>query len=256
MTTNSQDVTLKLDNPPIIEAVLDIDCDMPPNFDLGVLETESQKVFSSDYPQLKKQFVQEHQIEARPNEPPVFSARQGLRALQFFKEDSFQLVQIRTNGFSFNRLRPYSSLDDYLPEIHRTWLLFLGLTKPLRIRRIVLRYINRILLPLADGSVELDDYFRVSPKLPDDDRLMFSGFLNQHSAAERGTGNQINIIMTSQQAENAQLPVIFDIEAIRTAQAEPEDWEFIHGTIMSLRSLKNRVFRNTLSDQCLKLFQH
>ena len=184
------------------------------------------------------------------------SARQGLQALQFFKEDLLQLVQVRQDGFSFNRLAPYSSLDDYLPEVHRSWELFRELAKPVRVRRVALRYVNRILLPLTAGRVELDDYLKIGPRLPDEDGLTLGGFLNQHSALETATGNMVNTILTSQPVENGFLPLIFDIEAVRLVQAEPNNWAEADSIIKSLRTLKNRVFWNTLSERCLKLFQH
>lgn len=252
---SSQNGALKLRNPPIIEAVLDLDCDMPPNFNLAGLEADGRKLFADRYPKFRTQLLQETKIEQRPDEPPVMSARQGLQALQFFNEDSLQLVQIRNSGFSFNRLAPYSSLDEYLPEIRRSWELFLNLATPMRIRRIALRYINRVLLPTTAGRVELNDYLKIGPRLPDEEGLTLAGFLNQHSALEAATGNRVNTILTSQPLENALLPLIFDIEAFRIVQAEPNNWDQIHSIVMSLRSLKNRVFENTLSKECLKLFQ-
>ena len=72
------------------------------------------------------------------------SVRRGIQALQFLHADEKQLVQVRAQGFSFNRLAPYTSLDDYLPEIERTWHLFVGLASPVQIRVVQLRYINRI----------------------------------------------------------------------------------------------------------------
>ena len=72
-------------------------------------------------------------------------------------------MQVRAQGFSFNRLAPYSGLDDYLPEIERTWSLYVDLASPVQIRAIRLRYINRILLPLAANTVDLDEYLKIGP---------------------------------------------------------------------------------------------
>ena len=51
-------------------------------------------------------------------------AKRAIQSLQFLHEDEKQLVQVMAQGFSFNRLAPYTSLDDYLPVIQRTWELF------------------------------------------------------------------------------------------------------------------------------------
>lgn len=245
----------KLLHTPIVEAVLDVDCDMSPAFDLAALEKASREAFQDRYPKFRTQFLEEHQIEQKADQPTQFSARRRLQAFQFLQEDEKQLVQVRMQGFSFNRLAPYTSLDDYLPEIERAWGLFASITSPVQIRVVRLRYINRILLPLTDGRVELEDYLKVGPRLPDEDRLRFAGFLNQYAAVEIETGHQVNIILTSQPPGNDRVPIIFDICVASVETAESENWAWLLAKAQALRHLKNRIFRNTLTEQCLNLFR-
>lgn len=247
--------TLKLKNPPIVEAVLNIECDMPPNLELRALEGPAKKAFLPQYPKFKATFVKEHLLEAKLEVEPRVSVKQSLYGLQFFQADEKQLVQLRLQGFSFNRLAPYSTLDDYLSEIERTWSLFVHLSSPVQTKFVQLRFINRILLPAPDGKLDLDEYFRICPKLPDEERLSFVGFLNQHSAVENETGNHVNIILTAQPAENGKLPIIFDITATRGITTDPQKWGEILTIIQSLRGLKNRIFRNNLTERCINLFQ-
>ncbi len=246
---------LKLAKPPIVEAVVDIDCDMPPTMDLAALESRGRDLFSPSYPQFRTQLIQEHEFKQEIGSAPEMAVRRSIHAIQFLHDNEQQLVQIRTLGFSFNRLTPYSGLDDYLPEIQRTWALFSTLVAPVQIRAVRLRYINRILLPLTNGRVELDEYLKLGPRLPDEERLTLAGFLNQHAVVEAITGNQANIVLTTQPQLANQLPLIFDIEATSAGNAEPTDWPWIETRIRSLRSLKNHIFRNTLTDKCLKLFR-
>ena len=249
------ETTIKLDHPPIVEAVVDIDCDFPPGFDLQKIEEAAAKAFGDRYPKHRQQHTAEHQVEIRAGAAHQIAARVGLQALQFVSEDERQLVQIRIRGFSFNRLAPYTGLDDYLPEIEATWKSCVKLTRPLKVLRVCLRYINRILLPLAEGKVRLEDFLQVSPRLPDEANLKFKGFLRQHIAVEESTGNEVTLVLTTQPAEPKCLPLIFDIAAGRFENLDPEDWKGIGERIESLRSLKNRVFHNTLTDKCLNLFQ-
>lgn len=241
--------------PPIVEAVLDIDCDMPPAFDLAALEPSAHDALRQHYPNLRKQFIQEHRFVAPINGAPKMTSKQGIQALQFLQDGERQLVQVRVQGFSFNRLAPYVSLDDYLPEMERTWRLFVGFAAPVQVRLVRLRCINRILLPVTAGRVELDDYLKLGPRLADEEKLTFAGFLNQHSAVEAGTENRVNIVLATQPQESDNLPVIFDIESFRSVDGEPSDWSLLRSRIQSLRELKNLVFEKTLTDKCLKLFQ-
>ncbi|MGH8504251.1 MAG: TIGR04255 family protein [Gammaproteobacteria bacterium] len=245
----------KLLNPPIVEAVLDIECDLPSGQQLATLEVPARECFRDRYPKFRPQFVQEHQIEFKQDEPPKLAVRHGMQALQFLQEDEKQLVQVRLQGFSFNRLSPYTSLDDYLPEIERTWRLYAGLASPIQVRLIRLRYINRILLPMKAGGVQLEDYFKVGPRLPDEDKFRFAGFLNQYAAVEVETGNQVNIVLTAQAPEGQKLPIIFDNAVAAVESGEPENWPWILLKIEGLRALKNHIFRRTLSNTCLNLFQ-
>jgi uncharacterized protein (TIGR04255 family) len=250
------DTQFKLLKAPIIEAVLDIDCDLPPGRDIALLEPPAHDLLRAQYPSVRRVFVQTHQIQPQADKPPLLSVHQAVQALQFLSQDEKQLVQYRSQGFSFNRLAPYTSLDEYLPEIERTWKSFVVVAAPLQIRAVRLRYINRILLPMTEPQLDLEHYLKVGPRLPDEKKLTFTGFLNQYSAVEFGTGNQVNIVLTTQPPENNNiLPLIFDITAECTGTAEVENWTWLSDRIQALRGLKNRVFRNTLTEKCLNLFQ-
>jgi uncharacterized protein (TIGR04255 family) len=243
-------------NPPIVEAVLDIECDLPPGQQLAALRESAQERFRERYPKLRTKWVHEHLVAATPGGPSELSVRQGVEAFQFLRDDEKQLVQVRAQGFSFNQLAPYTSLNDYMPTIEHAWRLYIGLAAPVQIRLIRLRYINRILLPFLEGRVNLDNFFTVGPRLPDEKNLAFTGFFNQHTAVEVQTGHQVNIVFTSQPPQGDQLPVIFDNCVAALEPGEPENWDWILAKIRSLRDLKNRIFKQSLTEQCLKLFQN
>lgn len=246
---------IELRKPPIVEAVLDLICDMPPGFDLSALESSCHDCFNDRYPIANTQHFQEQRIELPPNSHPSVVLRHGVQAFQFLDREKKQLVQVRSEGFSFNRLAPYTHLNDYIPEIQRTWNLFLQLAAPIQIRAVQLRYINRILLPMEAKRVLLDDYLKTGPRLPDEKKLTFVGFLNQHSFMEVETGNQANVILAAQEPENEILPIIFDITTVSSEKSEPNNWNFIMSKVQSLRNLKNLIFQSSLTQKCLNLFQ-
>src|SRR5882724_4374161 len=132
---------LKLKHPPIVEAVLDIDCDLPPAQDLAALETLAHERLKESYPKLTRQWLQEHQIEAGLDAGlKAHSSRHALQALRFHQVGDQQLVQVRAQGYSFNRLAPYTALDDYLEEIEKTWRIYVELAMPTQVRQLRLRY--------------------------------------------------------------------------------------------------------------------
>lgn len=128
------------------------------------------------------------------------------------------------------------------------------MTNPLQIRLIRLRYINRILLPLANGKVDLDEYILNGPRLADPKRFELAGFLDQYAATDKQTGHQINSVLTLQQVVDDKLPVIFDNGVVAVEAGNVDDWQWIRSKILELRALKNHIFCHTLTDKCLNLF--
>lgn len=127
---------LALGAAPIIEAVVDIDCDLPPAVDFDELDVASAAMLVDKYPTKRRRMLSEHVISGGEQGSLAVTSRQGLQALQYVSVDEKQLVQFRPGGFSFNRLAPYGSLDEYLPEIERTWQLFISTAKPVVCRAV------------------------------------------------------------------------------------------------------------------------
>ena len=246
---------LKLNAPPIVEAVLDIDCDMPGDFDPLNVESKAADRLRQNYPKSRRRFLQEIEVQPKPGGAPQTTAREALQALQFLHDDEKQLVQIRPQGFSFNRLAPYSSFDEYLPEIERTWQVFVSIVAPVQIRLIRLRYINRFLLPMHNTKLDLDEYLTLPPRWPDEEHLLLTGFFDRRSLRRDATCELVNVLMTFQPDDGVNLPVILDIEAIREGAVECGNWQEIHKRIASLRRLKNSIFSQTLTKKCLELFR-
>ena len=240
---------------PIIEAVVDIDCDLPAKLDLQSLREAAEDALRDRYPKFRQQLIQEHVFTKEGGAPPEIRIQQGHGAMQFLTDDERQLIQFRPNGFSFNRLAPYGSLNDYLSEIESGWRTFVQLAQPVMVRKIGIRMINRIMLPMDGGKLDFGHFLTVTPRLPDTGSpLGFLGFLDQQMALDSETGNRANIVKTTELPQGDQLPMILDIDVFYPCEAPPADWQVIRDRLDSLRSLKNRIFRNTLTQQCLNLF--
>lgn len=244
-----------LDAAPIIEAVIDIECDMPPGFEVHGVHDDAAAALVDLYPVARQLTLSQHRLSNdAPDKPLAVTSR--LAALQFVSQDNLQLVQFRPTGYSFNRLAPYEGLDNYIAEIERTWRIFIGLVRPIVSKSVRLRYINRLPLPLIGGSLDFDEYLKVGPRVADEARFSFAGFFDQQSLVERDTGNVANVVLATQPPEGEILPIVFDIEvAAANFAVDPDDWGAIYEKIASLRDLKNLVFNNSLTPKCLSLFR-
>lgn len=245
---------LSLDNPPIIEAIVDIDCDILPNLDFSKVETEASEALMAEFPKVQRRMIHGHELKQDGAEKMKLSIHQGLQAIQFRNSDGKQLVQFRPTGYSFNRLAPYEGLDCYLQQIEKTWEVYTNIVKPICIRKIGLRTINRILLPMPEGNLKLDDYLTTSPRLPPCQKLQFTGFFNQQTAVDQLTKHNINITMAAQPPEDEKLPLILDIDAFSLNGNQSLQWREISEVISTLRELKDNVFKSLLTQKCLDLF--
>ena len=245
-------------HPPIIEAIVDIDCELPPGVNLADLETSAHDSLRDGYPQLQKRLLQQVQIRQQGDTAPEHELRdEGLDTLLFRSADNRQLTQFRRSGYSFNRLAPYEGMDLYLPEIERTWANYRAIARPLRIGKIGLRTINRIALPLnADQGLDLEAYLKTSPRLPTvaGRALSFNGFLNQHQIIDKGTGHQASIALAVEGKKEGKLILLLDIDAFDLKPRETLEWTEIVQVIHSLRDLKNELFFNMLTKKCLNLY--
>jgi uncharacterized protein (TIGR04255 family) len=260
MSGNNQN--FHLDNPPIVEAIVDIDCELPPNFALAALEGRAAESLKGTYPKLQKKMMHQFQIRKDGDGPPEHTFKnEALEALLFRSEDEKQLTQFRRTGYSFNRLAPYpeEGMDAFFPEIQRTWEDYCQIAEPIRIRKIGLRMINRIGLPLGvGGSLELDEYLEAGPQMPklEDRKLSFSGFLNKYQVGDQDSTLRASVVLASQGAADGKLTVLLDIDAFDPQPTESFDWPYVSAVLTSLRGLKNDLFRKTPTSSCLKLFSN
>lgn len=245
--------TKKYARTPIVEAVVDIDCDTPPAFNLAEINPFLE-AWGDQFPNVETIHGQHIQFEVK--DPSKLSHHSvGILAQQFRPSEGNPVVQARQAGFSYNRLAPYTSLDDYLSQIHHTWELYRKVVQPLAIRCIRLKYINRLLLPLENGRLELSEFFTVCPTLPKEAGLDFTGFFRQDSAVETATGHTAQMVLLAQPPESDHLPVIFDVTVAAQETADPENWGWVLQKIGLLRMLKQKIFENTLTPTCLEPYQ-
>jgi uncharacterized protein (TIGR04255 family) len=88
--------------------------------------------------------------------PPVVQDL-GFQGYFWKTSDEKTIVQFRVDGFTFNRLRPYTSWTELFPQALDLWHLYSRVSRPEVITRLAVRYINRI--PLPAGVTDFSDLF-------------------------------------------------------------------------------------------------
>lgn len=242
-----------LNNAPITEAIIDFRVRLPGAFEILRLK-EAHGQLSADYPTLEEQQVTQQEFEQRLGQPPKLTVRsQGVLGYRFHSRDNKTIVQFRRNGFTFNRLKPYSSWDQVFPEACRLWHIYSTAAQPEEISRIAVRFINRLQLPLP--NLEFSDYLTAPPPLPQGVPQSLSGFLTRVVIQDPEARLAANIVQALEPPLNEQyISMILDIDVYQRDVSELT-LEAVLGQFAKLRDMKNRIFFGSLTEKALALFR-
>lgn len=244
--------SFKFTNPPITEALLDIRTTLPKETNLEILAA-FQDIIKSEYPIKKERRTGEFQIATGAN-PTVISSSDRVTGYLFQSSDAKKIVQARLDGFTFNKLKPYSDWPTFSTEAKSLWQHYLKIAKPTNTLRLALRYINRIELPLpfSDFKEYILTVPEVAPGMPNG----LSGFFMQLVIPnlEIESTALVTVTIESKAKDQSKLPLIFDIDVSRNIVLKP-DSEEIWSIMDKLRAFKNQVFMNSFTEKTKELFK-
>ncbi len=155
-------------NSPIVEALCEFQFEPGLPWDLTIPGLVYEEI-SDEFP--KKRQAKQLQVELSATVDEGITQKVAASdRMQFLREDEKALVQVGPNLLVINHLKPYPTWDKFLPLIKKGFEVYRRVVGPEGMRRIGLRYINRI--EIAGQRVELEDYFDFRPfvgdKLPQD----------------------------------------------------------------------------------------
>ncbi len=243
-----------LQHAPIIEAVFDIQCRSDSHLNSDDIKQKAINLLNQSYPHVRNEYILEQQIQSSDQKSYELTVNEELKGFRFISDDKLQLIQFRRDGISFNRLAPYSAFEDYLPIVKSNWKIYYDITSPVEITRIAQRFINKINIPLNDGSVDLERYLKVVPKLVNEKKFILTGFLNQVQITDNDKLYSANVTITNHKTIKGLLPIILDIDVYykhRFDSSSIDFWQHFE----NLRVFKNKIFYDSLTEECLELFK-
>ena len=242
-----------LRNAPVTEAIIDFRVKARAGF--RAEEFVDLKVSLSDrFPKVEERRGQQATIEIKEGQaqPPVVQDL-GLQAYFFKSSDGKTIAQFRADGFTFNRLRPYTSWEELFPKAMNLWSLYSSISKPKVVTRLAVRYINRIELPA--GAETFEAYLRAAPIVPPQLPQYISSFLTRVTIHDPKTNIDAHVAQALEgSAPGKQLAVIFDIDAYKQREFSTDD-PAIEQVFGQLRAFKNLIFFNYLTDDTLRAFE-
>ena len=232
---------------PITEAVLEVKTRAEGPWE----EAEIREALGAqlpDYPKMESRREMEQKVLVQPGKIPEHTVNDlGWTGIGCRSEDEKQVGQFHRDAFSFSRLQPYETWEQFEAEAVRLWRIHAALARPSEVQRVGLRFINKI--PVPTGGLDLDDYLVTAPRDPKDLPLPFAGFFHHDVLAVPGHAYGINLIRTIQPPLDPKggPTLILDIDVFTT---EPFGFveEVLEQRLAEMRWLKNKVFFGSITN--------
>ena len=241
-----------LRNAPITEALIDLRARLPAGFDPETFSGLGEEL-ADRYPKPEKRQLVEQKIEiglGSSHHPPQ---RKGLVGFFFRSEDERNLAQFRIDGFTFNRLKPYTTWEEVSQEARRLWTLYCQAASPESVTRAAVRYINHIPIPAPIG--DMSDYLTTPMPIPEGLPGAVSSLLTKVVIRDEKAGLAANITQgLEEDIQSRSVTIILDIDAYKKREFEPQDDE-LWSTLEALRNLKNEIFFGSLADKLVRSFE-
>jgi uncharacterized protein (TIGR04255 family) len=237
-----------LSKAPIVEAIID--------FRVPRLEIVTPDVFSDLEASIGKQYASKSPIQlfqgafgvdnGRLLDPTQSQVEWGWRY-----QTEHEVAQFRVDGFTFNKLEPYTSWDEVFAEAFRLWTIYRRLAKPAQVSRLAVRYLNRMRLP---GMEAIGLYLEAPPTLPAPIPQLLREFLTRVYVDDDGTGASAVIVQALEKSMDPNtFSILLDIDAFREVPLPPDD-PSLPEIFNRLRMLKNDIFYASVTEKTVEIY--
>ena len=235
---------------PIVEALVEVHFSQTKT-DFTVWADFNNKLKKS-YPIVEELFIPKTELRIAQDRKIGEGRISQEKLLRFYKKDRTQLVQANKDFVSVNKLKPYSGYEKFIADAETVLKNYIGVTSPKLINQIGMRYINRIIIP--ETSVELSDYFRYIPQIPDEVTEGISNVLLEIQFAPRNSQHQVMTSLRSDVSSIEGTTVFFlDIYDILPVNNEVNISVILNSLNEAHKNIE-RVFEGFITDKARKLF--
>jgi uncharacterized protein (TIGR04255 family) len=239
-----------LERAPITEALVDFKVALPDAFPTENLGSVGDRL-KSDYPIREEQSTLQAQFRFGGRDAvgsaPVTARALGLQGYFFRSADRLKVAQFRRDGFTFNRLAPYTRWEDIRAEAIRLWEVYREVANPERLERLGLRYINRLVVPPRG---ELATYLAVTPPMIPGLPTHLASFLMRLAAFDPESHYLGNVTLALEQdaSDPSRSVILLDLEAYTGTGLGLSAAELLP-ILEVLHVMKNEIFFGCITEE-------
>ena len=237
--------------PPITEAIIEIRLE----------DSLSKSVVEKIHNRLKKSYESSEEtslvgIRFDLRKKAIEKIPDELEGYKLTSKDQADVVQINPNAMACSRLAPYNGWENFEPRARKNWDIWRKTAKHTKIKRIGIRYINRIDIPFKKGyKIDVEDYLTIFPQYPEPHLLTSFLKYTMQIVGPFSTEGFYLIINTNV----VKSPLIDHFSIVLDLDLSPQGdmpqrndkvWEMIN----QMREYKNNAFEMCITDKARELF--
>ena len=242
-----------LKHAPITEALIDVRVQLEEGFSVKKFDDCARQI-GGEYP--TRGVIRTVLAKLALGVPTVRqSFEQGELGIIVKSPDTKTQAQFRMDGFTLNRLDPYTSWETIYPEAIRLWQLYAEVAKPVAIVRLATRYINKLKLPLP--VADLRDYLVAPPRIPEGLPQVLEGYLTRLVIREPSDGHSAIVTQGLEPDPTApeHVTILLDIDAFQQVSLKATEHAKIDRVLTRLREFKNAIFFRSITQRASELFE-
>jgi uncharacterized protein (TIGR04255 family) len=249
-------------NPPIQEAVCEFTfapLEGEPEWDLTLPGRLQMNADLKEYAGKSRQQILREITAGDSNEPQV-AVQQRLFRIHLPTKDGKTLLSLGHNVLGVVALKPYEGWDDFKPRILRALTVFMKESGLTQVKRLGMRYINRIVTPEPDastGSKYIADMQTTVEAMCEDGKTAVEAKLTAlNTRHEFVTGDGMKVFVT-QGTLNPEKPgtaeYLLDIDSVYD-QRPIEGIDRITPVLERLHAIEGAMFERFITEEARKLF--
>ncbi|WP_428265088.1 TIGR04255 family protein [Haliangium sp.] len=239
--------------PPIVEALVELRFVHDVSGD-ALMDTLSARLADSYSGERKQQelvtfsaAVDAHSVAASARRAPHITFLQS--------DDGLRLIGCRTQTISVHTLAPYPGWESFFAQVEEAVEALPGDLRAGGLSTISVRYIDRITLPVGDGSYL--DFLTIMPTRPEPLPSVLSGFHFVTQANDPDDGTQALLTLASGPPTPTGEPVlVYDLLLQRTGEPlcsfDGREWQSI---VEELHERQRGIFEASITDRTRELFE-
>ena len=234
--------------PPISEAVIDIHTEFREPPSMEQLQAVAGR-FASSFPLRHLVNTLAFSLSVGPDQPATAGEAQSSSVgLRLSNTQNDRVLQLLRHGITYSHLPPYSNWETFSSGLLSAWPEFVSGCSVTAVRRIAVRYINRIQVP--QGS-KVEDYLDLGVRIPERISQQVIGYFAQivlplpelgpHFRAVVNTGVEPGV-------PGSPAVLLLDIDVFCEGRYDVQD-PTIWSVLEALRKKKNAIFEGSITER-------